>query len=217
MRRRPVIARAPLFGKYKVAKLRFCQSGLLNVTDTGGFDQWVVRSFRANSAGNPSISDPGILPEGWGLLAPLFQNAYTLGSKITVQWLPNTVSSAGVPWVEKSTVNLDGQLSPALDEVLANKYVRYGLYGAGDGMSAITKKTYSFSTKRWFNVKDVKDNEDLSQVIVPDQILPIPAEREAFWNVGWASTFPTTAGTNPMPYFVIIDYIVLFCGPRNVS
>ena len=163
MKRRPVISRGPLFGKYKVAKLRFCQAGQLLVTDSGPGvgDQWVVRSFIANGAGTPSLANPGAQPEGFGLLAPLFQRVYTLGSRITYTVLPPDPAHSGICYLEKSTQNLDGTLSPELSQVLANKYVRYGYYGNGPGNSSKIQKTYTFSTKRWFNCKDVKDNTDL--------------------------------------------------------
>jgi len=219
MRRRPVISRGPLFGKYKVVKLRFSQAGQLLATNTGPSDgdKWIVRSFMANGAGTPSLSNPGAQPEGFGLLAPLFQRVYTLGSKITFTVLPPDPAHSGICYLEKSTQNLDGTLSPDIQEVLANKYCRYGFYGNGPGNSSKIQKSYSFSTKRWFNVKDVKDNDDLGQDINISGTPLAPPERTAYFNCGWANTHPTSAQTGSRDYVVVVDFICLFVGPRNVA
>jgi len=219
MRRRPVISRGPLFGKYKVAKLRFSQAGQLLSTDTGppDFDKWIVRSFIANGAGTPSLSNPGAQPEGFGLLAPLFQRVYTLGSRITYTVLPPQTAHSGICWLEKSTQNLDGTLNPELSEILANKYVRYGYYGQGPGNSSKIQKSYTFSTKKWFNCKDVKDNTDLGQDINISGTPLAPPERAAYFNVGWSNTHPSQQGTSNRDFVVVIDFICLFVGPRNVA
>lgn len=219
MRRRPVIQRGPLFGKYKVVKLRFSQAGQLLATNTGppDLDKWVVRSFIANGAGTPSVSNPGAQPEGFGLLAPLFQRVYTLGSRITWTVLPPAVAHSGICYLEKSTQNLDGTLSPNIEAVLANKYCRYGYYGNGPGNISKIQKSYTFSTKRWFNCKDVKDNTDLGQDINISGTPLAPPERSAYFNVGWANTHPSSDQTGARDYVCVIDYICLFVGPRNVA
>lgn len=220
MKRRPVIQRGPLFGHYKVVKMRASEAGQLTVGTLPGpppTDKWVCRSFLANAAGQPSNQNAGIQPEGWQLIAPLFQRAYTLSSKISVRFLPSDIAHSGIGFVEKSNANLGGIVAPDINQIVANKYCRYGFYGAGAGNSSRTAKNYTFSTKRWFNVSDVKDNDDLAQDIINPTAAILPPERVCYYNFGWSDTHETSLGTSNMDYLVVCDYIVLFTGPRNVA
>ena len=218
MRRRPVIQRGPLFGKFKLVKLRFSQAGQLLVTNTGAEgDKWIVRTFMANACGTPSLSNPGAKPEGFDLIAPLFERVYTLGSRITWTVLPPSNAHSGIGFLEKSTANLDGQLSPGINQVIANKYCRYGFYGAGPGNISKIQLKYNFSTKSWFHVRDVKDVDELGQDINATGNPTAPPARQAYFNMGWANTHATSQQTNNRDYVVVIDYMCLFVGPRNVA
>lgn len=214
---RYVIARAPLFGKRKLVKMRFSESGQLPVEVGAGpppQDKWRCVSYGANAAGKPSVVSEA-KPEGWGLIAPLFQRAYTLSSRIIVTWLPSTGAHSAVPWVEKSTTSLATLLSPDLNQVLANKFVNYGIStNSPSGNSKIQKKL-GFSTKKWFSVKDVMDAEEFSQDTSTSPTLP--PNRPAYYNIGWTTTHPTQQGTANIDYVVTIDYLVMFVGPNNVA
>lgn len=214
--KRMVLRKAPLFGKRKVVRLRYSQTGQLQL-GPGAFDEWVCKSYRANAAGRPAVSGSVTLPEGWDLISPLFSRAYTLCSKITVVWLPGSVGHSACPWVEKSTVALDGQNSPQLQQILANKFVNYGFYASGAGGTGKLQRSMKFSTKSWFSTRDVLDDTDLSQEIPLDGLPPVPPAREAYYNVGWTTTHSTTQETANRDFLVIIDYVVAFVGPRNVA
>jgi len=216
---RSILARAPLFGKSKMVKLRFCQAGQLSPGTSGGFTRWLVTSFNANAAGQSSVADPSLQPAGWNLIAPLFQTATTYGCKMSVTWLPSNSTSqhSMIPYIDKSTENIGGTLSPDLQQILNNKFVTYGLYANGPGNSSVIKRQMKFSTKSWFNLSDVKDVDEIAQPLPSTGgVVPLPTRR-AFLNVGCSTTHPISTGLSQIDVVFVIDYLVLFTEPRNVS
>lgn len=218
-RRRRFAAKPILFGKHKCVKLRTCVAGALGVSSqTVGGTRFVCISFSANAGGTPFPLSPALRPAGFDLLQPMFANAFTLGSKISVTWLPNTSTHSIIPWIETSTANLVGLRSPDLEQVLNNKFISYGMYATGAGNSSLIKRTRRFSTKKWFSVADVKDNEDLSQILSSTGAPPTLPVRNAYYNVGASMTHNMTDTTmGQLDYVVQIEYVVLFTEPRNVA
>lgn len=214
--RNRVLAKAPLFGKMKLVKLRFSESGQLpvEVAGTPPADKWRCVSYGANAAGKPSVVSEA-KPEGWGLISPLFQRAYTLSSRIIVTWLPSAGAHSAVPWVEKSTTSLATLLSPDLNQVLANKFVNYGISTNNPSGNSKIQKKMGFSTKKWFSCKDVLDAEEFSQDT--STIPTLPPNRPAYYNIGWTTTHPTQQGTQNIDFVVTIDYLVAFVGANNVA
>lgn len=216
------VPRAPLFGRRRVIKLRYANSGQFNLAAPGPPDEWLCRSYRANSAGCPEVLPGGTLgpvPAGWNLIAPLFSKCFTLSSKISLVFLPNDRLHSAIPWVEKSQLSLDGLPSPALAQVLDGKFIRYGFYSSGNaGTGKITKSMRSY-TKSWFSVKDVLDDQTLAQDIPVNPALTPPPEREVFYNAGWCNTHLTPAVTNqtPVDFCVTIDFLCVFTEPRDVT
>ncbi len=207
--RRSVISRAPLFGKYKAVKLRYCASGQLS-PDSSGFLP-IVQSYRANMAATPDPQIPGAVPEGWSTISRLYARCYTLGSKITVTFLPNNAQHSSVFFVAKSNVNLTTQVAPNLSTLLADRYIRYRYYGSGRGNAARTAITYPFSSKKWFTVSNVKDNIALSQHTGTLTL----AQRAAYFNVGFQLTHNPGTTLTDVDYVIVIDYLCLFTEPIN--
>jgi len=216
---RSILARAPLFGKSKMVKLCFCQAGQLIPGSDGTNNRWLVSSYHANAAGQPSTSDPSLRPAGWDLIAPLFQVATTFGSKISVTWLPSSSPNqhSMIPYIDKSTADIGGTLSPDLQQILNNKFVTYGLYANGPGNSSVIKRNMKFSTKKWFNLADVKDVDEIAQPLPPSGGIVILPQRKAFLNVGCSTTHTISTALSRVDFVVVIDYLVLFSSPRNVS
>ena len=208
------IAKGPLFSKRKLVKFRYAHSGQIIVEATPTGDKWGCETFGANSAGKPNVVN-NELPAGWQNVAPLFKNCYTLSSKITVNFLPSQTAHSAIPWVEKSTVPLVGTLSPDAQQVVNNRYINWGLSPQNAGGSQKLQRSMKFSTKKWFSVSDVTDDDDFAQ---NTQSLTVPApNREAYYNLSWTTTHPATSGTQNIDYFVVIDYLCILVEPVNVS
>lgn len=208
------IARGPLMGKRKLVKLRYAYSSQLFVTASPSGDKWTCITFSANGAGKPDVTNNS-LPAGWLNVAPLFKECYTLSSKITVNFLPSQTAHSAIPWVEKSTVPLAGLLSPDAQDVVNNRYVNWGLSPQNPGGSQKLQRSMTFSTKKWFSVSDVTDDDDFGQ---NTQGTPVPApNREAYYNVGWCTTHPSTSGSQSIDIFCVVDFLCLLVQPVNVS
>ena len=208
------IAKGPLFGKRKLVKFRYAHSGQLIVQTTPTGDKWGCETFGANAAGKPNVVN-NELPAGWQNVAPLFKLCYTLSSKITVNFLPSQTAHSAIPWVEKSTVPLVGSLSPDANQVVNNRYVNWGLSPQNPGGSQKLQRSMTFSTKKWFSVNDVTDDDDLSQ---NTQSLTVPSPaREAFFNIGWVTTHPATSGTQNIDFFLVQEFLCVLVEPVNVS
>lgn len=211
------IARGPLFGKRRLLKLRSSFSGQIQVVPNGGpagEDVWQCITFSANGAAKPNVFD-NHLPAGFANVAPLFEDIYTLSSKIHVNFLPSQTAHSAIPWVEKSAVSLNGSIGPTAQQVLDNRYVSWGLSPQNPGGGQKISRTMKFSTKKWFTVDDVTDNSDLGQKTLTST--PAAPARQAYYNVSWVTTHPTVSGTQSVDVFVVLDYIVLLCTPINVT
>lgn len=212
MTRASVISRAPLFGKYKIVKVRYCTSGQISPDPSGVF--YVAQTLRANAPASPNPIAPSDVPEGWNLISPLYNKAVCLGSKLNLTFLPGNPIHSGVMYVEKSNEALNLLPSPNLNQLLANRYIRYKYYGSGRGNSSHLRITYPFSTKSWFSVKDVRDDPSLASFTAP---ATLPLHR-AYWNFGYQHTHSITGlgVADRIDFVAVVDYIVLFKEPVNV-
>jgi len=206
--RRSVVARGPLFGKYQAVKMRYVDSGQILTHPVE--ERFIVNSLRANAAGFPNPGSPGALPEGWLRIAPLFKSCLVLGSKVNISFMPSTSQHSLVCFIDKSNVNLHGFETPSLTTLLANRYCRYRYYGQGPGNSSHLKLNYTFSTKKWFTVTDVKDDPDLAER-PPAVNLP---EKRAYFNFGCQTTHAQDVNF-AVDYVAVVDYICLFTDPVN--
>ncbi len=211
------IAKGPLFGKRRLIKFRHAFAGQIQVVPGGGGqgqDIWQCFAFSANGAAKPNVFD-NAKPSGFAAVAPLFAECYTLSSKIIVNYLPSQTAHSAMPWVEKSSVSLNGDASPAAALVVNNRYVNWGLSPQNAGGGQKITRSMKFSTKKWFSVDDVTDNADLSQSTLVTN--PAPPARQAYYNVGWQTTHNTVSGTQSIDIFVLIDYICLLTTPVNTA
>ncbi len=214
-RRRFRISRAPLFGKTKRVRLRFAESGQF-VPDPLNPNSYLVKTYYMNGVNSPSLNVIGSTPEGWANISPLFKKVYVLGSKLTANFLPANNAHSCIFYCDKSTVSLNGLLSPPLSQVLDNRYVSWNLYGSGRGNASKAIVRMKNSTKSWFTVKDVLDDDNLSsdtQISGPPSI----PERTAYYNVGIAPTHGGSITLPPIDYLVVIDYICQFVEPVNIN
>ncbi len=211
-RRRFRISNAPLFGKSKRVKFRYCESGQL-VPSASDPLKYAVNTWRMNAVNDPSVQQPGAQPEGFSLLRELFHKSFVLGSKITINFLPGNATHSVILYAEKSSTNLATLPSPNLSQILDNRYVNWTMYGSGRGNASRPIVRLKYGTKSWFNVKDVTDNDDLSS----RNNSISPPFRSAFYNVSAAPTHAITGPLSPIDYVVVIDFIVQMNEPVNVN
>jgi len=169
-------------------------------------------SFRANSPNNPQNMSTEHSAMRFSEMSS-FYNWYTvLGSKCTVSRIgsaSNNEASVPVAWgiLISDSLSAPGEYNTYIERGTTNYRI------ANDTNSSrqqnLTKK---FSTKRFFNVTDIKDNVDSLGSTVGDH-----PERQG-WFVVWSQNMKQTTG-NPIEvtYLVTIDYIVSFSKPKDLQ
>jgi len=202
-RRRPYISNA-LSGmpKTRRAILRYTEHVTSMTSTTGTLASYV---FRANGLYDPNYTSTGHQPMGFDQWAALYNHYVVLGSKMTVKVLPQETNVS--PCVI-GTFLTDGSAVPYTTpgSFIEAKRGPYRLFKATDRVVSLVQK---YSSKKQFNVVDVKDNMDrLGAPVTAD-----PTE-EAMFNIWFFTMDLTTASLN---LFVSIDYIVEFSEPKDMA
>lgn len=211
-KRRYRISNAPLFGKSKRVKFRFCESGQL-IPSAVDNTRYAVQTWRMNAVNDPSLQNPGAQPEGFALLRGLFHKSFVIGSKLTVNFLPGQPTHSVILYAEKSSTSLSTLPSPNLNQLLDNRYVNWTMYGSGRGNASRPIVRCKFSTKKWFNVKDVTDNDDLSS----RNNSISPPFRLGYFNVGASPTHTIAGPVSPIDFVIVLDFVVQMNEPVNVT
>lgn len=186
----------------RVAKLKYCQVNALTST-TGILNE---QRFSANNIYDPDITGGGHQPMGHDQWLALFNHYVVLGSKITMKFCDsdNTVTPAHVGLYLSDGKTLS--YSTGYEYIEARKG-QYRMMVPNQGKALILRN--KFSAKKFFNVKDVKDNT----MRLGAAMGASPTE-QAYYHI-WFQTID--ASTNTMRYIVEIEYIVLFSEPKDLS
>lgn len=185
--------------KQRIAKLRYC-SNISVISTLGALGS---HTFGANDIYDPDITGTGHQPMGHDQWANLFNHYVVLGSKITVY----PVQDAGIQGLcgvylsdDTSTPYTSG------DQFMEAKRGSYQIQSMTRGSRPV--KAF-FSAKKFFNVKDVKDNLDRLGAGVGTS----PTDNAVFHVY-----FNTIDGnTDTMRFLVQIDYVVLFSEPKDLT
>ena len=163
-------------------------------------------TFRANSIYDPNLSGVGHKPMGSDTYESLFDHYMVTGAKINVKCLMDTSQTA--PFVYGVYLG-DGSAVPYTDttEFIEGK--------RGSWRTAVGRQAKSlscsakFSCKKFFNVKDPKDNrENLGAAFGSN-----PSEG-AFFYIWYQNA---TAATDTQTFVVTVDYIVTFFEPKDIA
>lgn len=186
----------------RIAKLKYCQINAL--TSTSGI--LTEQLYSANNIYDPDVSGAGHQPMGHDQWAALFNHYVVLGSKITLKCCDSDST------VAPTHVGLYLSDGKTLSYTSGYQYAE-----ARKGQNRLTapganKTLYmraKFSAKKFYNVKDMKDNTDRLGAAVGAS----PGE-QAFFHF-WVQTID--ASTNTIRYIAEIEYIVLFSEPKDLS
>jgi len=188
--------------KTRRAILRYTEH-VTSITSTlGALGSYV---FRANGCYDPNYSSTGHQPMGWDQWSALYNHYVVLGAKMTLKVLPSASSTS--PCII-GTIVTDGTAVPysTPGSFIEAKRGPYRLFKATDRVVSLVQK---YSSKRQFNVVDVKDN--VARIGSP--VTADPAE-EAMFNIWFFTMDNTTASPN---VFISIDYIVEFSEPKDMT
>lgn len=191
-----------LMGNQHVCSHKFVDATQLIVDSVGGIS--VVKCYRANALAQPLPANPS-QPNGFQQMVQLFNKHTVIGSKITMTCLPSLGQHSRAFYIATELVNRTGQASFNLDEILAQRFVRYCVYSPGEGSGWKPRITAKLSPKKYLGLKDIKDNDQVSAL---GEGLPV---QQVFWNVAMGPTHGTPLQTCDV--IIQISYSVLWTDP----
>lgn len=187
----------------RIANLRYVQKDQLS--STSGVMGSV--SYNANSVYAPRSSG-GHQPMGFDTWASMYNHYVVLGSRIKVSWSLASSSSTTNDMVCGIMLNDDGVLGYAqYDGVIESRKGGHQMLHIQRGQ----KNNYAnFSAKKFFNLKDVKDNVSR----IGAHVSASPTELAKF--IVWGQSLDLLT-SNVLDYVVQIEYIVLFSEPKELA
>lgn len=187
-----------------MTKLRYAENGLSVNPGAGLVAEYI---FRANDVFDPNQSGVGHQPRGFDQLMPLYNHFTVLGSKITVN-----VCNEGNNEAVACFLTLQGESTTQTNpiDLMERQDVRtitLAPKGGGDTSGRLVK---TFSAKRFFGPSQPMD--DTSQ---RGDVTQSPNE-QAYYHFG-AVALNGSTDIAAVPFNVVIDYIVMFHEPNDVS
>lgn len=184
------------------AYMRYCEQ--VNLTVTTGI--LTSNVFRANSPYDPNYSGAGHQPMGYDQWSALFNHYVVTGSRIKATLLSDTSNSAPVSFGAYLT---DTNSIPYTDWASFREAKKGSVQNYIGRQSKSRSVVSKYSAKKFFNVKDVKDNTDrLGAAVTSD-----PSEECYF--IIWCNTLD--GGSDTYQVLVEIDYIIDFSEPKDLT
>lgn len=196
------------FPANKIGKFRYCDIITLDpATATPS-----VHHFCANGLHDPDITGTGHQPLGWDQWKNFYNHYTVIGSKMTLRVVPN-LSTSSVP---AATVTIFLNDDTTLD--VTNPFIRMEkglgttkLFNPNQGMDKSIMLRSFFSAKKFFSVKDVKDNLTRLGAVTGAN----PSE-QAIFTIVYGPADNSSTSTPACQFAVTIDYIVQFSEPADL-
>jgi len=195
----------PLFGQSRVVKHKWALASQFQISSSLA----VTESFRLNSPWDPYVGTGTTSALGFTQLNALFQDCQVIAAKVMITYLPASTQHPTVYWCELNENTRFGQPSIGLGDIVNRKNTSYTYLATNAGSATRQRLIRKYSPKKYFYVKDLRDNETLKC---------IPANSLSAIDCHVNTAYSTThAGTLTSPgvcdFLVQIDYIVLWTNP----
>lgn len=186
----------------RTANLRYVEQITL-VSTVGLLDSY---TFSANSIHDPNVTGVGHQPMGHDTWASLYNHYVVLGSKITIKVAPKIVASTSMVGV----LLTDAATPPYSDSDTYQEARKGSVRMISEEQGKPVTLVSKFSAKKFFNVKDVKDN--VNRLGADSNVSPT----EQAYYIIWVQS---KSGTINADYTVIvqIDYIVSYSEPKDLQ
>lgn len=206
-RRKPTIPLGIHKKANQIARLRYCEGIELNPGASGSLSTHV---FRANSCFDPNQTDTGHQPMAWDEYSELYNHYVVLGSKMTIQATASAASTLSPPVIGIFQSDDTTYATSYITTLIEQNRCVYRMVPHGYQIKT-TNLTSRFSTKKFFNVTDVKDN--LDRLGAP--ISASPSEEAYF--VVFCGDHAEGEDIQGVYVMVTIDYIVSFSEPKELA
>lgn len=197
------------FPKTSLVKLRYSEQVQLDVA--AGPQTYV---FSANSLYDPNVSGIGHQPGCFDTWATMYNHYVVLGSKINATFFPETQTGdfnaiVGVKMDDDSGITPVVNMTTLIEQ--PNNLFKWRMLrsNALETKSTVTIKNW-YSPKKFFDIKDVKDNMDRIGALVTNS----PSEAANY--ILCAGHGDDNADLPVIKVLVVIEYIVLFSEPKDM-
>lgn len=186
----------------KLVRVRYQELIAINPAVAGVIGNY---QFIANGIHDPNLTGGGHQPMGHDEWAQFYNHYTVLGSKITVTGMSD---SAGEAVLYGVYISDDATVPTSLNELIENGKTGYRYTGSvWKTQNMISRK---FSSKKFFNIKDPKDNNNLRATFGTN-----PSEQAVF--TVWCRSVDSTTDPGNMYFNVVIDYIVALHERKDLS
>lgn len=196
------------FPKEQLVTMRYCDNFLLNPTNGGACVEY---GFRANSIFDPDFTGVGHQPIGHDQWQTFYSTYVVVGSIITIRVLHDeTAENATANACVGVLLNDTGTLPTTVKTTIQEQGLGSWRVLQGMQQGNTVKLTQKFSSKKFFNITNIKDNMD--RVGAAFGANP-PATGDAFYVVWAATTINGGNASAGVEFSVQIDYSVLLSDP----
>lgn len=198
----------PGFPQGRIVKMRYADQFLAAPTTP---NYW-SNTFRANSIFDPDFTNVGHQPLGHDQWSNFYNHYIVIGSMIKVKVIRSIGADTAAPssYVTLQLHDTSSFIQPGTDynRMLENGLIKWRLITPSWSTSSISM---GYSPKRFFNIKDVKDNVTRIGAAFGQN----PTE-DVYWTVTY-NPLDTLATAAPVRVIVTIDYIVLMSEPKDLA
>jgi len=197
------------FPKQRVVKMRYTQN--ITLDPTGPTD---IYEFSANNINSPQylVNTGTGRPLGYNQWSSFYKRWLVIGSKVRIMPVYASTTAGTIPLLYGVNLYNAGE-SPSSNPLLLIEQGRCKyrtMQPIQNG--AYQPIRYSFSPKKWYNMKNLKDNWDsLSQLFANNTTGGAPG-KEALYGV-FAAAADGSTNVQPVNFTVQIDYLVLVQEP----
>lgn len=203
------------FPNNRVVRFRYAESLLLNPLNTGNI---VYQAYRANSPFDPNATTPtGRNAMGTSQWLPFYAHYMVIGSRIRCQFsrtqsAANANSLVGIllanqPTLPVSSVTSVREQGMARTRELIGSQVGY----------LVPRIRHGFSPKRFFNLRDLKDNQEWLGAVYSDPPTQPPTDGDAYFHIFAGVNITGGSAGGPIECMITIDYVCLLSDPLNLE
>lgn len=200
------VANIPRFQKF-----RYVDTVNINSV-AGGVNSCVMAANNPNDPCSNNVTLAAHKPMRWGQVSYFYKRYMCIGSKITVKYIgqqaDNQPMTAIYIWLD-----LDSNMTPTqgyLSNIESGRAKGVMINNVINSRPVTLSKT--FSAKKWFNVKDLKDNQ---QTGLGAEVGADPTKL-AYFILGCQAANGTST-TTFATFSICIDYVVLFSEPQDIA
>lgn len=191
--------------KSQRVRMRFC--GPVSIDSNGS--SIAIAQYRANSIVDPDAALGGKNPLGYDQWKVWYNHYVVVGSRLTFKLFPTT-NTTNIPNVVGVYLSDDTFIPNQYDSLIMQGRGHYKIVPTAQASGGAYTLTANFSARKFFNIKDVRDNVDRIGATFDS----IPNEGSTF-NL-YCQPVDKLTNTGGFSGTVVIDYIVELSEPKDV-